>query len=268
MKDLMNSVRALFLTILGCACFLVVHGQSVWKLQWQDEFNGEGLPDSNYWSYDIGGRGWGNNELQYYTKADTANVKMKNGYLLLTAKKEDKAGKKYTSVRLHTKNKVDIRYGRLEVRAMLPKGLGLWPAIWMLPTDWKYGGWPNSGEIDIMEHVGFTPDTVYGSVHTKKFNHVIGTQKTSGLVISNPYNQFHTYAIEWTEKGINFFLDNVRYYQFNRGTGGSEEWPFDQRFHLLLNIAVGGNWGGKKGIDDTVFPATMRIDFVRYYTRP
>lgn len=264
MRYVLKFICLLFSSV--CCCSLhELYGQSLWKLEWQDEFNGEGLPDSNYWSYDVGGNGWGNNELQYYTKADTSNVKLTNGYLLLKAKKEDKEGRKYTSVRLHTKHKIDIKYGRLEVRAALPKGRGLWPAIWMLPTDWKYGGWPNSGEIDIMEHVGFTPDTVYGSVHTKKFNHLIETQKTKAVFVEDPYNTFHTYAIEWNKQRIGFFVDDICYYQFVNSNLGDEEWPFDQRFHLLLNIAVGGNWGGKLGLDDKVFPATMKVEFVRYY---
>lgn len=269
-KKTMRRIPALTFTLLliGICCGFIAEDiidKPKWKLQWSDEFEGKGLPDSTYWNYDVGGHGWGNNELQYYTLKDTNNTKVGNGYLSLIAKKQYKEGKHYTSARLVTKNKLDMKYGRLEVRAILPKGLGLWPAIWMLPTHWKYGAWPNSGEIDIMEHVGFNPDTVYGSVHTKKFNHIIGTQKTKGLFVDDPYHTFHIYAIEWNEKCIDFYLDEKHYYKFVNNNEGNAEWPFDQPFHLLLNIAVGGNWGGQKGVDDGAFPAIMKVDYVRYY---
>ncbi len=238
-----------------------------WKLKWADEFNDKGLPLTNNWNYDIGGKGWGNNELQYYTEADTANAVVKKGNLNITAIKADKEGNHYTSARLVTKNKFDFKYGRVEVRAILPKGRGLWPAIWMLPTDWKYGNWPKSGEIDIMEHVGYEPDTVYGSVHTEKFNHVIHTQVTKGIKIENLYNAYHVYGVEWTKDKIEFFIDDQKFLTFKNSGKGAGEWPFDQNFHVILNLAVGGNWGGKKGIDETIFPATMKVDYVRVFEK-
>lgn len=250
---------------IGFIAYVQAQEIKSWQLAWSDEFNDGGLPDSSCWSYDVGGNGWGNNERQYYSSADTANVQVKDGFLYMTARKEEEKGRSYTSVRLVTKNKVDVKYGRVEVRAKLPKGRGLWPAIWMLPTDWTYGGWPKSGEIDIMEHVGYMPDSIFGSVHTERFNHTIGTQKTKGIAVKNLYTAFHVYAVEWGEQGIDFYVDHKRYYSFSNDGKGKEEWPFDKRFHLLLNIAVGGNWGGQKGIDDHVFPATMEIDYVRYY---
>ncbi len=236
-----------------------------WKLVWSDEFNYKGLPDSTKWNYDIGGSGWGNNEWQYYTNADTSNAKVDKGVLQVMALKKQQDDKQYTSARLVTKNKGDWKYGRVEVRAKLPRGRGLWPAIWMLPTDWKYGGWPASGEIDIMEHVGFNADSVFASVHTKDFNHMIGTQKTKGLTLHQPYDRFHIYAIEWNENKIDFYLNDQLYLSFDNSKKGSGEWPFDQRFHLLINIAVGGNWGGKEGVDETIFPAAMEVDYVRVF---
>jgi beta-glucanase (GH16 family) len=238
-----------------------------YKLVWSDEFSYTGLPDSTKWSYDTGGNGWGNNELEYYTTADTANAAVHNGYLYLTARRQKKDNCSYTSARLVTKGKGDWLYGRIEVRAKLPAGRGLWPAIWMLPTDWKYGGWPASGEIDIMENVGFMPDSVFGSIHTKSFNHVIHTQKTKGLFIKDPYTAFHVYAIEWDARRIRFLVDGNVYTSFQNTGRGFAEWPFDQRFHLLLNIAVGGGWGGQKGIDDSIFPRSMVVDYVRMYQR-
>lgn len=236
-----------------------------WKLVWSDEFSYQGLPDSTRWGYDVGGHGWGNNELQFYTRADSGNVMVREGALFITARKKMQGERHYTSARLVSKGKGDWLYGRIEVRAKLPAGRGLWPAIWMLPSDWKYGGWPASGEIDIMEHVGYNPDTVFASTHTKKFNHMIGTQTTRGIFTSDPYNQFHTYSIEWTSNKIDFFLDDTLYLTFKNSGKGPEEWPFDQKFHLLLNLAVGGNWGGAKGLDESVFPRSLVVDYVRVY---
>jgi beta-glucanase (GH16 family) len=252
------AITSLLLTLTICA-------QAQYKLVWSDEFSYTGLPDSSKWSYDVGGNGWGNNELEYYTKADTANAVARNGFLYLTARKQQNGKNGYTSARLVTKGKGDWLYGRIEVRAQLPAGRGLWPAIWMLPTDWKYGGWPASGEIDIMENVGFMPDSIFGSIHTKSFNHVIHTQKTKGLFLKDPYTAFHIYAVEWDAKEIRFLLDGTTYLKFQNTGKGFAEWPFDQRFHLLLNIAVGGGWGGQKGVDDSVFPRSMIVDYVRFY---
>ena len=173
----------------------------------------------------------------------------------------------YTSTRLVTRNKLDALYGRFEIKAKLPTGRGTWPAIWMLPTDWKYGSWPRSGEIDVMEHVGFDADTVHGTVHTKSFNHTIGTQVGKQIKSETLYDQYHVYALEWFEDRIDIFMDDKKYFSFNNSKKGIDEWPFDQNFHLLLNLAVGGNWGGKEGIDDTIFPATMKVDYVRVYQK-
>ena len=237
-----------------------------WKLVWSDECDKPGLPDSTKWSYDMGGHGWGNNEKQYYTKGDTANANVKNGVLNIVARKiagEDQ----YTSARLVTRHKGDWLYGRIEIRARLPRGRGLWPAIWMLPTEGEYGNWPASGEIDIMEHVGYNPDSVFTSVHTKAFNHIINTQKTTGFTVPNLYDEFHQYAIEWNRDKIDFLVDDHLQFSFSNSGKGFEEWPFDKPFHLILNIAVGGSWGGKKGIDENIFPGTMQIDYVRVWQR-
>ncbi|MEJ5993876.1 family 16 glycosylhydrolase [Pedobacter sp. Du54] len=238
-----------------------------WKLKWADEFNAPGLPDPKNWTYDRGGSGWGNNEQQFYTDADTLNANVVRGFLNIIARKGDKEKMKYTSARIASRKKFDWKYGRLEVRAMLPKGTGIWPAIWMLPTDWKYGNWPKSGEIDVMEHVGYEPDSVHGTVHTSAFNHTKATQVGKALKVENPYTAYHVYAIEWFETHIDFFIDGQLYFTFRNSKKGFEEWPFDQNFHLLLNVAVGGNWGGKNGIDDTIFPATMKVDYVRVFQR-
>lgn len=241
--------------------------QKDWKLVWSDEFNYKGLPDTNKWGYDVGGSGWGNNELQYYTEKDTSNAYVKNGVLTISANKATKDGKEYTSARLVTKSKGDWLNGKIEVRAKLPKGKGTWPAIWMLPTDWVYGGWPESGEIDIMEHVGYLPDTVYGTVHTKAFNHSIGTHKTGSFFIETPYTEFHDYGIEWGQEKIDFLFDGKKYFSFKNTKKNFQEWPYDKRFHLILNIAVGGNWGGKNGVAPDIFPAKMEVEYVRVFQK-
>jgi len=262
----------LFMTILcmaSCRSFSQAPGKlpAAWKLVWSDEFNYNGLPDSSKWSYNTGGSGWVNNELQYYTNSDTDNAAVHNGLLQITARKIQMGGRSYTSARLITKDKGDWTNGKIEIRARLPAGRGLWPAIWMLPTDWIYGDWPNSGEIDIMEHVGFKKDSVFFSIHTESFNHAKHTQKTKGMKIISPYDSFRVYAIEWDQQKINFLLDGSLAFSYANSGKGHKEWPFDTRFHLLLNIAVGGNWGGQKGVNDTIFPATMLIDYVRVYQK-
>lgn len=240
-------------------------GKHARKLVWADEFSNNGLPDSTKWNYDVGGNGWGNRERQYYTDADSGNVYVKNGKLYITARKQQSGNNDYTAARMVTKGKGDWLYGYIEVRAILPKGRGLWPAIWMLPTDWKYGSWPLSGEIDIMEHVGFTPDSIYGSIHTKNFENSIGTPFTRGISVKQPYTRFHTYAIEWNKDAIVFLIDDKKYAVFKNTGKGFGDWPFNERFHLLLNIAVGGEWGGLQGIDESIFPQSMVVDYVRVY---
>lgn len=231
---------------------------------WQDEFDYSGLPDSSRWGYDIGGGGWGNNELQYYTRS-ISNASVANGVLTITARKEPMENRAYTSARLVTKNKADFLYGRIEVRAKLPAGRGTWPAIWMLPTDWVYGGWPKSGEIDIMEHVGYDPNRVLFSIHTEAYNHGIGTQKSGEKNIPTAMTDYHNYRVDWMPDSVKGFFDNVPVFSFANEGKGSATWPFDKRFHILLNLAIGGNWGGAKGVDDSIFPATFGIDYVRVY---
>ncbi len=236
-----------------------------WELVWADEFEYTGLPDSSKWGYDTGNHGWGNNELQHYTDQRPENVHVANGLLTISALKEEYNGSQYTSTRLLSKNKGDWTYGKVEVKAKLPAGRGVWPAIWMLPTDWAYGGWPKSGEIDIMENVGYNPDSLFATVHTQSYNHAIGTNKTSGVKMADLSTAFHVYTMEWTKDEIKMLVDGNPYYSFKNEHKTSDEWPFDKRFHLLLNIAVGGNWGGKMGVDDSIFPQKMEIDYVRVY---
>jgi beta-glucanase (GH16 family) len=149
----------------------------------------------------------------------------------------------------------------------LPEGRGLWPAIWMLPTDWAYGGWPSSGEIDIMENVGYDPYVIVASAHTKTYNHVQNTQKNAEIKVPTCYSDFHNYVLEWEENEYRVYVDSTLYFTFKNEHAGFATWPFDKPFHVLLNLAVGGNWGGKKGIDDQIFPQSMVVDYVRVYQK-
>ena len=243
---------------------IALSAQTAPKLIWAEEFNYMGAPSAENWDYDTGDHGWGNNELQNYTN-NTENAFVENGILTIKAIKQDD---KWTSARLVTKNKRDFMFGRIEVRAKLPTGVGTWPAIWMLPTEWTYGGWPESGEIDIMEHVGYNPGVVHGTVHTKAYNHTIATQVGDTILVSDFNEQFHVYAIEWDSTQIDFFMDDHPYFTFkNDHKNDFTTWPFDQTFHLILNIAIGGNWGGEQGIDPALNEATMEVDYIRVYER-
>ncbi len=255
-----------------------------YKLVWTDEFDYTGKPDPTKWGYELGFIR--NNEKQYYTDS-LKNVRVDNGYLIIEAHKERIANKDfrsesfkdkswlhyipkietadYTSASLTTQDLAEWTYGKIEVKAKLPEGVGLWPAIWMLGENKAEVGWPKCGEIDIMEHVGYEKDSIFGTIHTKAYNHMIGTQRGKKIFIDKPYNEFHIYSIEWTPEKMDFLLDDVVYNHIENEHKTTDEWPFDQNFHFKLNIAIGGGLGGKKGIDDSVFPQQMVIDYVRVY---
>ena len=242
-----------------------------WNIVWQDEFDKDSL-DLTKWSRETGGHGWGNNELQYYTDSDS-NSYVENGNLVVKAQVvpqgigSSKGLRYYSSARLRTYGKGDWKYGRIEVKAKVASGQGIWPAIWMLPTDWLFGGWPSSGEIDIMEHVGYDLGVVHGSVHTEAYNHKINTQRSSAKKIANVDTEFHVYSIIWDKDKISFFIDDVQYFLFeNDQQSNYKTWPFDQRFHLLINIAVGGDWPGNPD-NSTNFPRKMLVDYVRVYEK-
>lgn len=238
-----------------------------WKLVWQDEFNYKGLPDTSKWKFDTAGNkhGWGNNEKQWYTSGRLSNARVKKGTLKITAIKEPTGDKNYSSARLNTKHTIAWQYGKIEVKAKLPAGRGTWPAIWMLGKNIDTVGWPRCGEIDIMEHVGYNKDSIFATVHTAAYNHVKGTQRSKGISAEALYTAFHVYSIEWTPEKIDFLFDGKVYNSFSNEHKSDLEWPFSQPFFLILNLAVGGNWGGKMGVDDAVFPATMEVDYVRIF---
>lgn len=249
------------------ALFVVHHTFSQqWDLVWSDEFNYTGLPDANKWDYDVGAGGWGNQELENYTKNRTENARVEGGNLILEARRDWFEGIEYSSARLVTRNKGDWTYGRIEVKAQIPLGQGLWPAIWMLPTDYVYGGWPASGEIDIMENYalnGIKPYEIEGNVHTQSYNHLIGTNRGAKITsLANIEDNYHVYAVNWFEDKIDFEVDGVVYFTFVN-EGNWQAWPFDQRFHLILNVAVGGVLGTTP--DPNIFPKRMVVDYVRVY---
>lgn len=234
----------------------------VGEIVFSDEFEYDGLPDEEIWGYETGGNGWGNGELQYYTGKDLDNAKVEGGHLIITAIEEKFENSDYTSARLRSSE--SFTYGRYEIRAKLPKGRGTWPAIWMLPTGNNFGGWPNSGEIDIMEHVGFDMDVVHGSLHMADFNFRKGWHPTGEMMVPKVDEEFHNYILEWTPYQIDIYMDDFLYVTYKNDGQGPKHWPFSEKFYLLMNIAVGGAWGGQEGIDP-VYPQEMAVDYVRVY---
>jgi len=252
-----------------------------WELVWSDEFDGEEL-DTSKWSPNIWPPRKVNDEDQAYTGREK-NLRIVDGNLVIEAHKEDYEGANYTSGRIHSSGKGDFLYGRFEVRAKLPYGQGTWPAIWMLPSDpYKYSttcedgedwqgstscnAWPNSGEIDIMEHVGYQMGHVHGTVHNEAYYWLKWEQRKGRILLDDLDTNFHVYSLEWSPERIDIFVDDTHYFMYvNEGTGWNV-WPYDQPFHLILNIAVGGAWGRAGGpIDDSIFPQQMLVDYARVY---
>ncbi|AUD63103.1 hypothetical protein BK010_05685 [Tenericutes bacterium MO-XQ] len=236
-----------------------------WVCIWADEFEGDSI-DEDKWNFEVNGYGGGNNELQYYTRE---NAEIVDGKLVITAKQESYLGKDYTSSRLTTKYKGDFTYGRIIVSAKLPSGAGTWPAIWMMPTMSVYGGWPNSGEIDIMEYVGRDPGNLFSTIHTAKFNHSLGTQIGFDTDAPTAETEFNEYEIIWNPGEIVTYMNGepfatFRYTAaFNQDVPYHAAFPFDQDFFLILNLAIGGNLGG--AVDNSIFPQAFEIDYVRVY---
>jgi beta-glucanase (GH16 family) len=234
-----------------------------WELSWSEEFNYSGKPDAACWGHEIGYKR--NRELQYYTD-NLQNASVENGVCNIRALLEGEDS--ITSASINTFNKVDFLYGRIEVRAKIPSALGSWPAIWMLGKNIRDIGWPACGEIDIMEHVGFDPDRIHANIHTKAYNHVLGTNKGNVIEVTDPWADFHVYAVEWFEERMDFFFDDSLYFSFENDMAGNQDtWPFDKPHYLLINLAYGGAWGGQQGVDTSLLPLQYAIDYVRYYRK-
>ena len=242
---------------------------SGWKLKWSDEFNYTGSPDSTKWIYDTEGNssGWGNNEAQFYTIDKNENASVENGKLTITAIREDIEGHPYSSARLNSK--ADWQYGRIEVRAKLPASVGTWPAIWMMPGGWTFkdGNWPDIGEIDIMEHVGYDLNVVHASAHSRDYQWHKGTQRTAVITVPGATDNFHNYILEWSSEVMKIYVDDSCYFTYKNEGAGESKWPYNKPFYLILNLAIGGAWGSVKGIDEAAFPQTMSIDYVRAYKK-
>jgi beta-glucanase (GH16 family) len=272
LKNILKTLKIPFTTLLlGCFSLLTAAAQNLpgWTLVWADEFSqADGTaPDATKWGFGIGGNGWGNNELEYYTSR-TNNARIEGGHLVIEARQEAYLGKNYTSARLLTKGKWSWTYGRIEARIKIPRGQGLWPAFWMLGSNVDSVGWPVCGEIDIMENIGHEPSTVHGTVH--------GPGYSGGKGIGGPYvlggraafaDDFHIFAVEWETNRIRWYADSQLYFTVaSTNIPGGTQWVFTQPESLLLNVAVGGGWPGNPN-GTTTFPQRMTVDYVRVYTR-
>lgn len=272
MKRLLCVAAAALLGLTGLA-----HADD-WKLVWADEFNYKGLPDPTKWGYEEGFVR--NKERQFYTRARKENARVENGTLVIEARREhwpnpaykpgatdwkrSQEAADYTAASIITRNKASFKYGRIEVRAKVPGGKGVWPAIWTLGTTNTAVGWPRCGEIDIMEFVGNDPDRIHGTVHFSRD----GKHASSGgkIVTQAPFNDFHVYAVEWSPEKIVFMFDGKPYHSFNVDDAGKgSDNPFRNPHYLLLNLAMGGGWGGS--IDESSLPQKYLIDYVRVYEK-
>lgn len=235
-----------------------------YRLVWNEEFNKGTQPDLDQWYYETGENGWGNNELQHYVAGNQGNEQLaaiKDGILSIIAKK---IGETVYSIRMNTKE--SWKYGYFEARLKLPKGKGTWPAFWMMPKN--YTAWPDDGEIDIMEEVGYNANYVSSAIHCKAYHHSIGTQKTGETFLPTAQTEFHVYALEWTEDFIHTFVDGKQLFRFDNDKANNRNtWPFNAPFYLKLNLAWGGDWGGAQGVDESALPATYEIDYVRVFQK-
>ena len=240
-----------------------------YELVWNDEFDGDKL-DTSSWTHEVQNSGWVNNELQNYVNGSFNGkrvTEVSDGILTITAFKD---GGKVYSGGIYANVNEGWKYGIFEARIKLPKGKGTWPAYWMMPANNDFGKtpWPLCGEIDIMEEVGYNPDYTSSSIHCESYNHTKGTQKTAERLTQGAQDDFHVYRLEWTENGIYTYVDDVRLLSFaNDGKGDVKTWPFNKPFYLILNLAWGGSWGGAQGVDESVLPATMEVDYVRVFQK-
>lgn len=243
-----------------------------YKLVWNDEFDNGTSLDGAYWTHEVQGPGWVNNELQNYVKQQSPGGKkvteLKNGALRINCFKED--GKIYSG-RVYANVNTGWQYGYFEAKIKLPKGKGTWPAFWMMPVgnDWSTNPWPMCGEIDIMEEVGVVPNEVSSSIHTQDYNHTKNTQKTHAMTIDKAEGEFHVYALEWTADAITTYVDGKVQLAVTKQQLGSghNQWPFHYAFYPILNLAWGGDWGGMQGVDESALPVTMEVEYLRVFQK-
>ena len=261
---------SLLLGTLHCTTKTEDEPKGTENLIWSDEFEGDFI-DTNKWKFETGDHGWGNNELQNYQPQGSDNVEVNNGTLRITARKIGPGQRvgDYTSARINSRE--SFLYGRIEIRAKMPeyKGPGIWTALWMLGENIEDLGWPLCGEIDLMEYISSNTNTVLMTIHSQANNHMNGTQLSSGFVpLSNIEEEFNIFGLLWEEKRLVFYVNGPEQVllTINRPEDYNQEnWPFDKPHYFLMNVAVGGNLGGLDGVDDSIFPATMEIDYVRVY---
>ena len=234
-----------------------------YELVWNDEFNSGIEPNTEDWYYETGDNGWGNNEIQNYVAGSVDGEQLAsidNGILTITCKKVDD---EVCSIRMNTNE--SWKYAYVEARLKLPSGKGTWPAFWMMPQNFKT--WPDDGEIDIMEEVGYNANYVSSTIHCDAYNGADGTQKTSTKYIASAQSDYHIYAMEWTSEYIKTYVDGELLFTYTNDGSGESKWPFDAAFYLKLNLAWGGNWGGAQGVDETSLPASYLIDYVRVFQK-
>jgi len=239
------------------------YASPAWKAQWSDEFEKEGLPDSSKWTYEHGMVR--NEEIQFYTRKRKENARIEKGHLIITARKEPWENEQYTSASLTTQDRFAMLHGKIEFKAKVPRGRGTWPALWMVGVDMEKKGWPACGEIDVMEYVGWQPGLFHFTVHTTSFNHEIKTQKGTRKNVGEADGDFHLFGLLWSPEKLEWFYDGEKVFEFKNTGKGRDDWPFDQPHYLIVNLAMGGSWGGAKGVDDAVFPAEFLVNYVRVW---
>ncbi|MBN1411646.1 MAG: glycoside hydrolase family 16 protein [Spirochaetales bacterium] len=242
------------------------HSKEDWQLVWNDEFEGEGLADPAKWTYEVWKPGKFNNELNSSTKR-VENCRQEKGNLVVEARMDNFEGSKYSAARIKSKYKGDFLYGKFEFRAKLPRGRGTWAALWALPTnEKKHGvGWPSCGEVDVMECVGYLPDQIQTTIHTAKYNHKQGNDIHEIEVVPDMYDEFHSYIWYWYPDRMEIAVDDKVIMVYEDEGSGWLAWPFDTKCYLIINLVIGGDWGGVEGVDDTIFPTAMYVDYVRIF---
>jgi hypothetical protein len=239
------------------------NGNNGMKLVWSDEFDGTTIDESK-WNWEVQRPGWVNHELQNYTNRRRENARVEDGHLVIEGRRDGFGGYEYSSARLKTQGKASWKYGRVEARIQVPGGWGTWPAFWMMPDDFSRG-WPACGEMDILEHVGYDPNVVHATLHAQAYNWQRSEQRTASTVVSGAITGYHVYVLDWRPNGIEMSVDGRVYFSMVNPNQGNDWWPFDKTFYVIFNLAIGGDWGGARGVDPNVWPQRMLVDYVRVY---